>query len=158
VLSLLLNRRRLLVAVLVVAGVGILAAHPTLAQSLGVDVWNVPSLQEELRAGEGVDRQLTDQSQEVRQRIAVKDAIVADLVAGRISLSEATERFAELNAAHPEYLDAIRAAFAGETDQEKMARNVIAFAVLRTAPDERDLLTARLEAELHQMTGSLAAE
>jgi hypothetical protein len=133
---------------------GLLAVNPTWAQSLGLDVWNVPALNAELRESAGTDRQLTDQSDGVRRRIAVKDAIIADLLAERITLAEATERFGELNAGHPEYLMTIRATYPGETDREKFARNVIAFARMRASPDQVEAVTARLEYELQDMSGA----
>jgi hypothetical protein len=154
----LLTCRRVVTAGLVVAALGLLGAHPTWARSLGLDVWNAPALQKELRASEGKDRELSEQSEVVLRRIAAKDTIVADLIAGRTTLARATERFAVLNAGQPEYMEAIRATFPGETDQEKCARNVIAFARMRVPAEQRDALESRLEAQLHEMLGSLAAE
>jgi hypothetical protein len=154
-----LARRHLALAALALP-FALLAGNPTWAQSLGLDVWNVPALQDELRTGEGTDRQLTDQSEEVRRRIAVKDAIITELLDGQITLAEATDRFTALNAGYPEYLLTIRATQPGDTDREKFARNVIAFARLRTAPDQVEAVTSRLEGELQEMTGAgeIAAE
>lgn len=149
---------RFALAAFAAAVLGLFAAHPTWAKSLGLDVWDVPTMGEELRAGAEADRKLSDQSTEVRRRIVVKDAIIADLLARRITLVEATEQFTALNASRPEYLEIIRLAYPGETDQEKFARNVIAFAHMRAAPDRRADLDARLERELQDMTGALAAE
>src|SRR5690242_18793048 len=78
--SSLLTRRRLAIAGLAAAALGSLVADPGWAQSLGVDVWNVPALQQELRAGEDQERELIERNVEVRRRIAVKDAIIADLL------------------------------------------------------------------------------
>jgi hypothetical protein len=156
--SFLRAHRRAVAAGLVVAALGLLSAHPTWARSLGLDVWNAPALEAELRAGEDMGRRLSEQDEGVRRRIVVKDAIVGELIAGRVTLARATERFAALNAGQPEYMEAIRASFPGETDHEKCARNVIAFARMRVPPDQRDAVEARLEAQLHEMTGALPAE
>lgn len=132
-----------------------LAAHPTWASSIGADVWNVPGLEEELRVRADEANQLADQDEEIRHRINVKEVIIADLLAKRITLAEATEQFTVMNESRPQYMAMIRATFPGETDQEKIARNVISFALLRVKPQERDTVNHRLEKELHLMlTGS----
>ncbi len=133
------------------AGLAVLTVHPTWAQAIGADVWNLPALNEQIRTEEAEDDRLADADETVRQRIAIKEAIVADLIAGRCTLAAATDQFTELNAARPEYLTVLRTEFAGETDREKFARNVIAFTLPRVAAPERAALRARLDAELRRM-------
>lgn len=147
----LLARPRLLLGTGLLVGAGALLAHPTLARSVGADVWNVPALNEQVRAAGAEEERLTEDDNDVLRRIAVKEGIVSALIAGRLTLTEATERFAELNAARPAYLPTLRTAYPGDTDQEKFARNVISFALPRVPPHERAALSARLEAELRQM-------
>ncbi len=150
--------RRFAIAGLVCVLLGALASRTTLAQSLGMDVWNYSALQKELRAGEDQSRELNERSAVIAHRIAVKDTIVADLLAGKITLATATDRFLELNAGMPEYMDVIRSTFAGDTDHERTARNVISFAVAAVRPDDRPAVASRLESQLHDMTGSFASE
>lgn len=139
-----------LLAVPLVA-LSVCAAHPGLCAALGLDVWNLPELRSRVEAERTEERELTAEDDDVRQRIAAKETVIADLIAGRIGLDAATERFAEMNAGRAHCLDAIRATYPGDTDEEKMARNVIAYCETRVPAAERDELTARLEAELHQM-------
>lgn len=153
----LLARPRVLVAFCLVVGAVVLVAHPTLARSIGADVWNVPALKEEARAASAQEERLTEEGGDVLRRIAIKDAIIAELLGGRITLSTATDRFTELNAGRPYYLSALRETFSGATDQEKFARNVISFAVARVEPHERADLSSRLETELRQMLAAGAS-
>jgi len=60
-------------------------------------------------------------------RLALKDRILADLIDGRTDLSEATRRFMELNATNDVARNAVEDSFAGDTYEEKSARNVIEF-------------------------------
>ena len=147
----LLARSRVLICSCVVVGAGVLFVHPTWAQALGVDVWNVPALEKKVRASADERDWLSNEDGEVLHRIAIKESIITELIQERTTLAEATERFLALNAAHPNYLEALRNSFPGATDYEKYARNVISFAVPRVAPHERDALSSRLEAELQQM-------
>ncbi|MBP3959556.1 hypothetical protein J8F10_30295 [Gemmata sp. G18] len=144
-------RPRLLATALVLAAFTGLAGHPTLAESVGADVWNVAELQESLRESTDVSSQLDTEGGAVLRRIAVKEALVDELLAGRAPLAEVTTKFTELNAARAEYLTTIRAFYPGATDQEKMARNVISFALLRAPARARSALAQRLDAELNQM-------
>jgi hypothetical protein len=157
VLETLLARPRALVGSCLVIGAVVLIAHPTLAQSIGADVWNMPALKEQVRAADAEDDRLTSEDDDVLRRIAIKDAIVAEMIAGRTTLADATDRFTELNTGRPRYLAALRDCYPGATDQEKFARNVISFAVSRVAPEERAALSSRLETELRQMVAAAAS-
>lgn len=151
-----LTRPRRLTATLVVT-FAVLAGHPTLARSVGMDVWNVPELQQQLDAASDESARLRTEDDVVLQRIAVKEAIVKELIAGHTTLAETTDRFAEMNANRPQALAVIRLAYPGATDQEKTARNVISYALGRTPVADRAALSRRLEAELQQMTAARGA-
>lgn len=133
------------------ASLTLLACHPTLAKSIGADVWNVPALNDQLRESTSAGDRLNDEDDEVRRRIAVKEALVAELIAGHTTLAEVTAKFSELNATRPQYVAAIRSSYAGATDQEKTARNVLSYSLARAPDGTRDALSQRLEAELDQM-------
>ena len=156
-LEVLLARPRALVCSCLLVGAVVLVAHPTLAQSIGADVWNMPALKEQVRAADAEDDRLSTEDDDVLRRIAIKDTIVIDLIAGRTTLADATTRFTELNAGRPRYLAALRESYPGAPDQEKFARNVISFAVSRVAPEERAALSSRLETELRQMVAARAS-
>lgn len=148
--------RRALLAVAVIALIGILAVHPTWAKSIGVDVWNVPALKEQLRATADEGARLGEEDEAVLHRIAVKESLVTDLVAGRATLAEVTEQFYILDASRPAYLAVLRESYPAATDREMIARNVIAYALPRAAPEERETLSSRLEADLQQMLAASA--
>jgi hypothetical protein len=155
-LEALLARRPALFVALTLVTVTLLAVHPTWARSIGADVWNVPALEEQIRASKSAGEQLEAEDTDVRNRILIKEAIVTDLIAGRISLAEAAEQFTVLNADHPRYTEVIRAQFPGVPDHEMMARHVIAYALPRAAAHERSAVAKRLDAELHQMLAASA--
>jgi hypothetical protein len=143
--------RRAVLALFVIALCGVLAIHPTLAQSLGVDVWNVSTLKAQLRATETENVRLAAEDEEVRDRIAIKEGLITDLIAHRTTLAEVTEQFIVLDASRPRYLEILRRAYPATTDREVMARNVIAYTLPRVAPEERAAVSSRLEADLQQM-------
>ncbi|HEY1191212.1 MAG TPA: hypothetical protein VGE74_26490 [Gemmata sp.] len=135
----------------------VLAGHPKLARSVGMDVWNVPELNQQLDAATNESNRLTCEGDVVLRRIAVKETIIKEMLAGRASLADATARFAEMNVNRPQAQEAVRHMYAGATDQEKTARNVIAFAAARVSAAEREALSRRLEAELQQMIAASSA-
>jgi hypothetical protein len=128
------------------------AVSPGWVRSFGLDVWSLPELHEEVAAAAEQSRELQAEDDDIQQRIVVKEALIADLIAGRTTLAEVTAQFLILNKARPEYMAVIRAHFPGSTDQEKVARNVIDYARPRVAdPVRREQLVQRLEAELVRM-------
>jgi len=138
------------------AVIGALSVHPTWAQSIGADVWNVPGLREEMRDTRSETDRLEAEDEQVRRRIAVKDAIADDLLAGRITLNEAVERFAEMLPTRSKHMAAIRDRYPGTTDREKIAHHTIAYTALHASPAERTAIAERLHAELvrsHESTG-----
>jgi hypothetical protein len=156
VLDSLLARPRALFGSCVLAGVAVLTIHPSWAQSIGADVWNVPALNKQVRASAVEEDRLTSEDDDILHRIAIKESIITALIDRRITLADATAQFMELNSARPEYMTALRNAFPGETDLEKVARNVIAFALPRVPLSEREALSVRLEAELQQVLAGSA--
>lgn len=150
-------RPRLLTAALALPLLAAGVAHPTWAKSAGVDVWNVPALEEQMRASAGESDRLEAAEEEVHRRIAVKEALVAELLAGRSTLAEVTARFTELNATRPDFVATIRQAFPGVSDHEAATRNVIGYALLRAPAADRSAVARRLDAELRQMIAPTAA-
>lgn len=158
-MSAFVSSRRALYALVAVAFVGVLTIHPTWAKSLGADVWNMPALKEQLRESQNDIARLDAEDQGVRQRIAVKESLVQDLLAGRATLAEVTEQFTALDASRPEYMDILRANHPAASDREVMARNVISYALPRVPAEERAAVSSKLEVDLQQMlSGAGAAE
>jgi hypothetical protein len=142
----------------VLIGVGVLAIHPRWASSVGADVWSASAYQERIRTSDELHGRLERENQETLRRMAVKESIVEELLAGRVTLAEATDQFAEINESLPHSMDRIRATCPGQSDREKLARNVIAFARARAPGHEWDAVERRLEAELQQMLNHSAGE
>jgi hypothetical protein len=81
-------------------------------------------------------------------RIAVKQALIDHLIAGRATLADVSARFLELNRPRPAYMAGIRRNHPGQSDEESQARNVIACALVQIeSPAEQSRLQSRLEAE-----------
>jgi hypothetical protein len=103
------------------------------------------------------------QSQELRHRMGTilrcqqsKDEVVADVIAQRVSLREAADRFRDLNLRHKDrrWWEHFRRRYAGQSDTERHCREVINWteAVL-TKHEGGDAVTlaAQLEDELQNM-------
>lgn len=71
------------------------------------------------------EAEMTLRSAELVDRITAKEAIVKEVVAGRLSLTEATRQFLTLNGDDPVPLRFIQTRYDGSTLEEKVARNVI---------------------------------
>jgi hypothetical protein len=136
-------------AVVVAAGLA-----PGWAAAVGLDVWNVPALREEARAETERSEVLAAEDEDIRRRIEVKEALVADLIAGRAALAGVAARFLDLNEDRPEYMAAVRANYPGDTDLERTARNVIEYTAGRLAgepPARRAEVAERLESEFRAL-------
>ncbi|MBM3980089.1 MAG: hypothetical protein FJ304_07355 [Planctomycetes bacterium] len=147
------RRRAPFAACVLLAGTA-LAVHPTLARALGVDVWNAPALEADQRSATEESARLDADDATVRRRIEIKETLVADLIAGRAALADVTERFLELDGPRPANIEAVRARFAGATDHEKMARNVIEYSLPRATDADRAALAARLDTELRHLAAA----
>jgi hypothetical protein len=130
--------------------------HPAWAQSAGVDVWNLPGLQRQLREADDEDRRLSADNAELMRCLRAKEATVADLLAGRVTLAEAADRFSLLNASRPQCAARVRECYAGSTDREKYAQNVIDFALHRVPSHEQPDVAARLEVEFRHVLAASA--
>ena len=94
-------------------------------------------------------RQLTDRQTAVDARLAYKNSVVAELVAGRVTLPAAAAAFWRVNQGEERCLAVIREAYVGKSDEEKAARNVLDFVTARTIPEpDRTRVLARLRREL----------
>ena len=129
------------------AVIGALSVHPTWARSIGADVWNVPGLREEMRGAQNERAVMDAEDEEIQHRITVKDAIANDLLASRITLAEAVERFAEMHSTGSKYMAAIRDQYPGATDHEKITHHTIRYTVFHAAPAEQAAIAERLHAE-----------
>jgi hypothetical protein len=129
-------------------------ARPAWAASVGLDIWNMPDLRKQMESSTIQSRELDQENAEIRDRIAVKEGLISQLLMGRSSLAATTEQFMALNESHPEYLDVIRRFYPGATDEEKMAGNVLEFCWPRLNSEsawQRFALLARLHGEFQSL-------
>ena len=145
-------RRCLVLAGIVVPFVSLAVANPSWAKSVGIDVWNVPGLEEELAAADRDRVRLAGFDVTLMNRIAAKEAIIGELIAGRATLADAASQFLSLNAERPDLLEMIRSAYPNRTDEERAALNVIDYVAQRVAdPVAREEIVSRLAADLAEM-------
>jgi hypothetical protein len=81
----------------------------------------------------------------LKERIAAKQAVSEDLLAGRLTLNQAAEQFLALNGDDPTPRAYLDRQYGGATLEEKAARWVIDFTVVAVPPAECDRVRARLE-------------
>jgi hypothetical protein len=157
VLNFLLSRYRLVLVAIAIIGFGIFIVPPVRTRSTGAAALGRPSLQNETNETNDSIQQLEQTRVELHRSIEVKASIIAELLAARITLEEATEQFLMLTKHRPKAMQMIRSRYPGKTDREKMARSVMEATQRLAEPHERDAVGDRLEAEFQQMlTGSTA--
>jgi hypothetical protein len=117
-----------------VAALGALGvfAYPSLANDVG-ELWHVMDDQERIRAAEESNSRIDREAFLIRERIALKDEVVRDLLDGRIGFDEAAERFAEMNRMQPSALKLVRLRFPGQTDEERAAWQLLNYVRRSTA-------------------------
>lgn len=118
------------------------------------DVFRFPCGREEVDSEEALSESLDLVSADIRRRVAIKEALVSDLIAGRASLACATEQFLALGQGRPEYLRVVRANCPGDTDLEKTAHNVMGFVEAELSsrpPEQQEAVRNRLRAELSSL-------
>jgi hypothetical protein len=147
------------VVIALVVPVGAALTDSAWATSMGLDVLSGSTSRDELSTGTEEGRDLDAASAEVRRRIDTKDALIQNLIAGRATLAAVTAQFLALDENRPSYMAVLRNNQPGATDEEKMARNVISYAL--PSLNERSLIQkaavlVRLEAELHHLTSGQA--
>lgn len=152
-----LTPRLAALSLLLVAPVAVAATAPEWASSVGLDVWNLPALQTEIDDQVEFERSLATRDDDIRQRIEVKEILVADLIAGRTTLAEVTAQFLTLNRSQPHYMEALRSTYPGLGDEEMVARTVLGFVSARVRTESADRqaeVMSRLDAELNRLVES----
>lgn len=140
------------------ATAGLSFAHPTWASELGLDFWNVPSLQQKIARDRQFRIELDRRDEAVMKRIGVKDAVIDDLMAGRIDLFEAAADFRALNLQRPEASGAVRALYPAATEDESLCLNVLSFVdacVQQDAAARPAALRLRADFERRRAAGTL---
>ncbi|HZT82744.1 MAG TPA: hypothetical protein VFA26_21115 [Gemmataceae bacterium] len=103
-------------------------------------------------SGQDEENVLDRQLRAVVQRLEKKQQVIAALLGGRLSLLEAAARFRELNETPSELPNhSYRILFEGKSDEERLCRQVIAWAYNEaevSSPEGARAVRRRLEAEL----------
>jgi hypothetical protein len=102
------------------------SVYPSFAAESTADFFDMPELQQMVRAEERLDRELIRADQQVLHRLACRQEVISDLLAGRISFALAVRTFVELNRSDQAAQRLTRMVFGGRTDEERGARQVIA--------------------------------
>lgn len=145
-------RRCLAVAFVGVAFATLAVANPSWAKTAGIDVWNMTEAERELANANLAREQLTAEDVTILNRITAKEALVDEVIAGRLPLADAAAQFLALSADSATYLAYVRQSYPTGTDEVRVARNVIEYVTQRveTTPGGNELL-CRLAAELDVM-------
>jgi hypothetical protein len=154
-----LSPRRIVLALFV--PVAAVAANPSWAAAIGLDVWNLPALHARLEIEAEKRRAFEAQDAELMQRMELKERLVADLIDGRTTLAEVTSDFLTLNRRWREYPLPMPAGSVGQTEEERAARDVLVYAALRTdhlPPARRAVVMAGLEVELSRYVATVTAK
>ena len=147
-----------LIAVLLVSGLGagiagslVLRSGPALPHGDEVVPEGVRRESEQL---DGLFRRL-------ERVVRIKEAVTREVIAGRLTLPQAAERFRRADLANPTFkLSSFRRFFAGVSDEERRCRQVIArVRNLAEGHGDRDAADAlpRLEAELERFLSGAGA-
>jgi hypothetical protein len=161
VLARLLARPRYFVPLALGVAIVVLAVNPVWATAAGLDVWNVPALQQEIAQAKEYDKVLTARDEEIQCNIVAKEHLIHELMAGRSTLADTTAAFLTLTRCSPEAMSAVRVNYPGSTDEERFARNVMHFVITRLPGEpenQQDQVRTRLEAELGALLGRGPAE
>jgi len=144
---------------LVVAAAAV-AANPTWATAVGLDVWNLPRLEQVIADEAAKAREVDHEDDEVLRRMERKDRLVDELISERVTLADVTAEFLAMNQNRDGHMTVIRATWPGRNDEERTARNILHFVSLRLSElpaAERDEVSSRLESELAQFLAHSAA-
>src|SRR5262249_39783357 len=123
------------------------SVYPSFAAESAADFFDMPDLRQTIRSEERIERELARVDQEVLHRLACRQEGVAGLVAGRGSFELAVRRFVDLTRSDPAAQRLTQTVFAGQTDEERGARQVIAH-VRAFNSEQTDELALELECEL----------
>jgi hypothetical protein len=102
-----------------------MSADPAFAADAGLDFWNIPDLWKASEAGDRERDDLERKGQVAARRMSVRAETVQELVAGRVTPEEAVKTFVALNRSDAKTLAWCRSQYAGASDDERAARQLI---------------------------------
>ena len=143
-----------LFTLVVVVPVGAAIVRPTWANAVGLDVWNLPTLHHQIDSERERDRDLCIEQSEVLERIELKEKMIDRLLSGNSTLAETSEQFLAMDREKGGFLEVILEMYPGASDEEKMANNIIRYALPRILSEsfaESIATLARLDQELQKL-------
>jgi hypothetical protein len=119
-----LLRMGFMIGMLVVVALAAALAHPQWAEDLGLEKLHTDSWQAQLFGVQDRYKELQERDEALLKRLERKQAIVTELIAGRISLFEAAAQFRQVNEEWPNRF-LYQPYLAGESEEESLCRQVI---------------------------------
>jgi hypothetical protein len=102
-------------------GAGALFAFPAPEPDGETESWDVFELRRRMAAAEEDGRRIEREEELLRRRLAMKQVIIGELLADRLTFDEAASRFAEVNGLQPSAIGYLRLTYPGESDEERAA-------------------------------------
>lgn len=97
---------------------------------------------------------LDAQTYHIAARIAYKESLIRELIAGRTTLARVSDEFLRLNEEEPTTMNVLRTSYPGSGDEERSAHNVLEYVHhLRLPAGEEDPLFTRLDREFADRFG-----
>jgi hypothetical protein len=98
---------------------------------------------------------MTQICESARERTSLRESIVDNLLLRELTLRQAAEQFDAINHIYSPTLEYVRSTFAGNSDEERTARQVIVFVggYLMQRPNEREQALHWLESEYRREFG-----
>jgi hypothetical protein len=126
---------------------------PAVLADTGLDLWEWPEWQGALSAESERGERLDQDFEDMFSRRKARAWVGGELIAGRLTLPDATRRFFDLTAELEKVQNYAKVNFGGSTDGEARARYVIEFAceLLRDEPARAQEVRQRLLAELRRL-------
>lgn len=126
----------------------VLSNHPGGIQAAYRDVRDLPALEEQMKQYEAEFRTADQRMAVANARSSVRFALVAELIAGRTTLTEVAARFGELNADFPAAGQTLQMRFPDRPEEEQLALSVIDYTRPHELPPDLECeVIARLDAE-----------
>ncbi len=115
------------IAMTVLAGTAL--ADPLVIEAMGLDVWHVGQLEQELRNAQVRDTKLDNELQLTIDRATIHKLMLEDMVSGRRTLQETAERKWEMNQNRDVVVNHLKRNRIGSTMEAKMAHDFIIMAI-----------------------------
>lgn len=116
------------------------------AEELGIDFWNVDELHQQIEQSEHQSRQMDEARQDTLVRSREREQIINDLLADRLTLSQAAQQFLLINRDDSNTRELLRIIYSQGTDLDRAHFQV--FLHLRATETERaSMLRCQLVAD-----------